>query len=103
MLVWQRLVTCVLQNIESLRIGLHQPVFDAVVNHLYEMSGAVRAGVDVALRRPRITSVPMRRRRDLPSPRGERTEDRIEPLDPLLVTADHQAVAALEPPHAAAR
>ena len=37
-----------------------------------------------------------------PCPRRERAEDRIEPLDHRLLAADHQAVAAFEPPHAAA-
>ena len=43
----------------------------------------------------------MRRCRNVPCPRRERAEHRIEPRDDLLLAADHQAVSALEPPHAA--
>ena len=83
-------------------IGLHQPVFDAVVDHLDEMPGAVRPGMEVALPGARIAPLAMRRWRDVACPRRERAEDRIEPLDDRLLAADHQAIAALQPPHAAA-
>ncbi len=45
----QRLAVGVLQNVEAFGIGLHQTVLDAVVDHLDEVAGAVRPGVDVAL------------------------------------------------------
>ena len=44
----------VLQDVETLGIGLHQAVFDAVVNHLDEMPGADGTGVNVALLDPGI-------------------------------------------------
>ena len=43
MLRRQRLDVGVLQDVEAFGIGLHQAVFDAVVDHLDEMAGADRA------------------------------------------------------------
>ena len=37
-----------------------------------------------------------------PVPGAKRPEDRIEAIDRFLVASDHQAVAAIEAPHAAA-
>ena len=45
------------ENVEAFGIGLHQAVFDAVVDHLDEMAGAVRAGMDVAVLGARIAAV----------------------------------------------
>ena len=39
----------VLEDVEALGIGLHQAVFDAVVDHLDEVAGAGRPGMDIAL------------------------------------------------------
>ena len=44
-----------------------------------------------------------RRRRGGVHAGGERLEDRVEPLHRRVLAADHQAVAALQPPDAAAR
>ena len=79
-------LTLVLQNGKAFGIRLHQPVFDAVVNHFGEVAGAHWAD-------PAPASI--RRRR-------ERLEYRSEPLDRGFVAADHHAVALGQPPHAAA-
>ncbi|EEF93657.1 hypothetical protein CATMIT_01710, partial [Catenibacterium mitsuokai DSM 15897] len=71
---------------EALGIGLHHSVLDAVVDHLGEVARA--AGPDPA-----------------PAALGRRRqgfEDRPQPFDRGLVAADHQAVALLQAPHAAA-
>ena len=39
----------VLQDVEALGDGLHHAVLDAVVDHLDEMAGAARPGMEVAL------------------------------------------------------
>ena len=39
----------VLENVQALRVGRHQTVLDAVVNHLDEMAGAGGAAVKIAL------------------------------------------------------
>ena len=41
-------------------------------------------------------------RRDIARPRSQRLEDGIEPPDGRVGSADHHAVAAFQPPHAAA-
>ena len=97
----QLVAVLVPQDVEALGIGLHQAVFDAVVDHLDEMAGAGRAGMDIALLGARIAALAARRARDVAEPGRQRVEDRIEPVDRLLVAADHHAVAALEPPDAA--
>src|ERR1700753_2902372 len=101
MLRRQRIALGILQDIETLVIGLHQAIFDAVVNHLDEVSGADRPGMNVALLDPAITALASSGARDVADARRQRCEDRIEALDHRLVTADHHAVAALDAPDAA--
>src|SRR5438105_11064302 len=91
----------VLQDIKTLGIGLHQAIFDAVVNHLDEVAGADRAGVNVALFDPGIASLAPFGARDIADARRQRREDWIETIDHRLVAADHHAVAALDTPDAA--
>ena len=74
-----------MHDLEALRVGLHQAVLDAVVDHLGVVAGARRAAVDVA-------AVGWR----------ERREDRLERLHRLGVATDHRAVAVDEAPDAAA-
>jgi hypothetical protein len=76
----------VLQDGETFGVGLHQAVFDAVVNHLGEVAGAARPDTP-----PAMVS------------RGcQRLEDRPQTFDHRRVAADHHAVALGEPPHAPA-
>jgi hypothetical protein len=70
-------------HLEALRVRLHQPVLDPVVDHLHEVPGARPAHVRVAVRR------------------RERRQCRLERPHRLLLAAGHQAVADLEPPDAA--
>src|SRR5262249_40096632 len=65
-------------------------------------AGAVVPAVEVALLRGAADLLPAGRAIHRPTARRQRLEDRIEPLDGRLGPADHQAVAALETPHAAA-
>ena len=69
----QRVDIGVLEDVEAFGIGLHQAVFDAVVDHLDEMPGADRAGMDIALldardRGPRDAACAGCRRRPAPAP-----------------------------------
>ena len=66
--------------------GLHHPVLDAVVDHLGEVPGAGRADVGQPLARAR----------------RQRLEGGPQHLDVLVEPADHEGVAVLEAPHAAA-
>ncbi len=91
----------VAQQVEALGEGLHHAVFDAVMDHLDEVAGADGSAVKVALLARRIAALAMLRRLDLALAGRERREDRLEPVEGRLVAADHQAVAAVEPMHAA--
>src|SRR5579863_1747359 len=97
----KRLDIGVLQDIETFGIGLHQAVFDAVMNHLDEVPGADRAGMEIALLDAGVASLSAFGAGDVTEAGRERLEDRIETLDHLLVAADHHAVAALDAPDAA--
>jgi hypothetical protein len=91
------------QNAEPLRIGRHQPVLDAVVDHLDEMtrptwSAMQVAGFGGAGRGP----LPSRRTRDIADTWGEGFEDRIQTLNRRFRPSDHHAVATFKTPDAAA-
>src|SRR3954453_9380935 len=49
-----------LEEIEALRISLHQAIFDPIVHHLDEMARTGRAGMDVALLGPIVATDPGR-------------------------------------------
>src|SRR5690242_10677140 len=98
MLRRQRLYVGVLQDIESFGIGLHQPVFDAIVNHLDEMSRAHRPGMEITLLDARVAALASRGARNVAEPGRKRREDRVQAIDYLLVAADHHAIAALKSP-----
>jgi hypothetical protein len=92
----------VLEDVQALGVRLHQPVLDAVVDHLHEVARARRAAVEPALLlRRRVAFAPGRADGRVDSG-GERLQHRRESVDRLVAAADHQAVAALAAPDAAA-
>src|SRR6187402_1197360 len=97
----QRIDIGVLEDVEAFGIGLHQAVFDAVVDHLDEMPGADRAGMDVALLDAGIAPLTSLRAWNVAGAGRERGEDRIEPIDHLFLAADHHAIATVEAPDSA--
>src|SRR5262245_59378238 len=90
------------QNIEAFRVGLHQAVLDAVVDHLDEAAGAARPAVHIAVLDARVALAATRCRRNGTLARRQGAKDRIEALDGGFRPADHQAIAAFEAPTAAA-
>ena len=90
-------------DVQPLGIGGHDPVLDAVVHHLHEVAGTVRPAVVVAVLGLAGIARAARRARRRVHARGDRGEDGGEAVDDLRLAADHQAEAALEAPHAAAR
>src|SRR3954451_9309056 len=91
------------EDVEALGIGLHQAILDTVVDHLRKTAGTVRATVDVAPFDARIPLFPSRRGRYITLSWRERIKNRIEMIDDRLIAANHQAIAAVEPPDATAR
>src|SRR6266536_2364321 len=87
----------------SLHDALPISVLDAVVDHLDEVAGAVRSAVEITLLRGAPGLLAPRRAVDIAGPGSEAGEDRVEVLHDVGFAADHHAVAALEPPHAATR
>ena len=91
------------EDVEALGVGGHEPVLDAVVHHLHEVPGAVRPAVVVAVLRLARIAGSARGAVGGVHARRDRGEDGREPLDDVGLAADHQAEAACEAPHAAAR
>ena len=91
-----------LEDVEPLGIGLHQAVFDAVMDHFDEMAGAGRPGMDIAFLRAVVGElVAAARTVDVASSRREGLEDGVEVVDRFLAAADHHAITAVEAPNAA--
>ena len=89
---------CVEEDVQPLRVRLHQAILDAVVDHLDEMAAAALSAMKVAILDRPGRSLPSGRARDLAPAGGERPEDRIQAPDNLLLPSDHHAVTALQPP-----
>src|SRR5262249_6800015 len=90
------------EDVEALGVGGHHAVLHAVVDHLDEVPGAALAAVQVPLLGGAPGLLAAGRARDRSAPGGEGLEDGVEARDRGLGAADHQAVPALEAPHAAA-
>src|SRR5262249_61528399 len=91
------------QHIEAFGIGSHDPVLDAVMDHLDEVAGTVWPAVQIALLRSALRLVTPWRARDVAHAWCEPGKDRIEPLHHRFLTANHHAISALEAPHTATR
>ena len=72
------------QDVEALRIGLHEAIFDAVVDHFDEMPGARWPRVNIAALGAGIPRLPPRRMRDIALARRQGIENRIEVIDGRL-------------------
>src|SRR5256885_14149236 len=92
----------VLQNIETFRVGGHESVFDAVVNHFHKVTSAVRPTVQVTFFRSATGFFAPRCAIYRAAAWRKRLENRIEPLDDFVFAANHLAIAAFQPPYAAA-
>src|SRR4051812_313819 len=92
----------VLEDVEAFGIGLHQSVLDTVVNHLHEVPGADRAAVQPAVLGGALLAFAAGRRWNAAAAGRQLLPEGRQPPDRLYVAADHQTVAAVEAPHAAA-
>ena len=71
------------------------------MDHLDEVPGTGRTGVNVTALGAGIAFRAARRTRDIAQPGSKCCEDRIEVIHSLLRTANHHAIAALDTPDAA--
>src|SRR5512133_273492 len=92
----------VVQDVEALGERGHDPVLDAVVHHLDEVTRSRRSAVQVALLLRRQFTGAAWCACDVTNAWRNGLQDRIDDLDRFLVTTHHQAVAALQTEDAAA-
>src|SRR5262249_10764488 len=92
----------VAQNTEAFRKSRHHAVLDPVVDHLHEMTAAIRAAVQVTELRRATSLLASGRALTLAGAGRQGPEDRIEMLDHVRLAPDHHAVPALQSPDAAA-
>src|SRR5262245_31014312 len=90
------------QHAKSFGVGSHDSVLDAVVDHLHEVTGAVRSAVKVAALGRAAELLAPGRAFDVARAGCQGGENRIEALHDVALAADHHAVAALQAEHAAA-
>jgi hypothetical protein len=90
------LVLALVEHVEALSVGLHEPVLDAVVDHLHVVAGARVAEAQPAARTDRRRALLVRGRR-------QHVEDRCKALDRFRRSSDHHAVADFQPPYTTAR
>src|ERR1051326_4756004 len=92
----------VTQDIQPLGIRCHDTILDAIVNHLDEVACPVRSAVQIPLFGGAPQFLSPRCTFHGPDSRSQCRENRIEMFDGPILAANHQAIAALESPHAAA-
>src|SRR5579872_5205045 len=90
------------EDVQPLRVGGHDAVLDAVVDHLDEVARAARTAVQVAVFGSAAYLLPTGRAWRGLDTWGEGGEDRVKAPDNGFITADHQAVTPLRPPDPAA-
>src|SRR5271166_4339421 len=91
----------VFEDVETFAVSLHNPVFNAVVDHLGEMPGPGRTTMHVAFLRTRVGVVSARSSRNAAHSRRQRSQDWIEMIDRSPRAADHHAITTLKAPNAA--
>src|SRR5207244_4314996 len=89
-------------DIESFGVGLHQTVFDAVMDHFNEVAGSGFATIKISQLCGTLPVFAACGFRDVSWTRSEGCENRIEPLRTRSVAADHQTITAFQAPNPAA-
>src|SRR6266478_1965126 len=92
----------VLQNVQAFRVRGHQAIFDSVVHHFHEMTGAGWAAVEIAFFGSAGSLLAPRSARSVAAAGSERFENGVEMADGVVFATDHLAIAALQSPDAAA-
>src|SRR5262249_11052228 len=94
---------CALEDGETFGVGRHDPVLDAVVDHLHEVAGACRTAVQIAVFGLDALALASDGPRCGIDTGSEGCEHGLEASEGFVVAADHEAVAAIESEDAAAR
>src|SRR6266852_5044378 len=94
---------CMMQDVQALSVGGHDAVFNTIMDHFDEVTSTIRPTVQVPLLSSSTNLFSSRCARDCIDARSQGREDRVEVLDDILLTANHQAVTALETPDASTR
>ncbi len=101
-LVWLLLFAPTLQhNAQVSPVGARRTVAMDILGPIAATSRALH--VQVAVGRRAVGPGPPGGRLGRPGPRGDRLEQGVEPAHRLVLAPDHQAVAPVQAPHAAAR
>src|SRR5215510_13563012 len=88
------------QDAQTLGVGAHDAVFDAVVNHLDEVACAIWPAMQIALLGGTANFLASRRARYLVAhARSQPGEDWIKVLDYIVLAANHHAVTSLQAPN----
>src|SRR6185312_1527583 len=90
------------EDVETFGVGLHDAVFNSVMNHLHEVASAGRPTVNVAVFRSAGDLLTAGSAWNLAAARGESFENGIELVEGFFRAADHHAVAAFQAPDSAA-
>src|SRR5258705_9764474 len=90
------------QDAEPFGVGGHDPVLDAVVNHLDEVADTVRSAVEISPLGGSVDGLAPGRAGDVAGAGSQPREDRIEVFDHRRLAADHQTIPSLSSPDAAA-
>src|SRR5262245_46975941 len=90
------------KDAKTFGVRCHHPIFDAVVHHFDEMSGAACPAMEIALLGRTAHLLAPRCAGDFADSRSQRFENWNDALYGIAWAADHPAVAALRTPYATA-
>src|SRR5438034_7346416 len=91
-----------MQDIQALCVGRHDAVLNTIVDHLDEVTSTIGSTPQVTLLGSSPHLFSSRCTRCCVDAGGQGREDRVEMLNNILFTANHQTIAALEAPTATA-
>ena len=91
-----------LEDVQAFGIRGHDAVFDPVVDHLDEMTGATRPAMQIAVFGRKRLTIPARCPVGCPDSRCECSKDRVEVMNRIGVATDHEAEPTFETEHTAA-
>src|SRR5437667_6097020 len=94
---------CMVEDIQALGVGGHDAVLNTIVDHLDEVASAIGSTAEVALLGSSPHLLPSRCTWCCMNARSQSRKDRVEMLNYIFLTANHQTIATLESPDASTR